>query len=489
MTMKTCLCMIVKNSGEILRTTLRSFLPHVDHFVICDTGSTDQTPEILLQETELYSGFLFKAEFVDFSHNRNLVLERAEQQYPGCYYITIDDSYTLENPEGFHSFFETATDPAYLVFIRNEETQYLCVKISTTGMRYRYRIHEVLDPKEPPKIATDFLFQEHRPADHRTRTAERADFDIKCLRKDLEDHPKDPRLMFYIGRTLFNQQKWLEAAEWFKERVCLESGSRYERYQSMVYIALIAEKTHHPEKELVDLYLGIYNVFPEYKEPLYYAALAYSDMRQHDKSIELLEKAYYTPARPEFCSKHVIAQREIPRMLARYYFKTDLEKCVPFLFKHYIQAELEFDYIYESYLRHIFRFSPIVVYPAKWVIYSDNLPKETFQKVFAIEDSVVFDSRDEETYRKLVCNYSVRNLLVLNRVDRIAFFPNVENVFLMLLKDTPEGGMLDCFPALRAVIAKDSLHATRLQEDYLTGSGARLVITTEQFLLLVQSRE
>jgi hypothetical protein len=185
----------------------------------------------------------------------------------------------------------------------------------------------------------------------------------------------------------------------------------------------------------------------------------------------------------------VIAQREIPRMLARYYFKLDLDKCVPFLFKHYISQELEFDYIYESYLRHIFRFSPIVSYPTKWVIYSDNLPKETFQKVFAIEDSIVFDSSEEEIYQKLVSNYSVNHLLVLNRVDRIAFFPNVENVFLMLLKDIPEGGMLDCFPSLRAVIAKDSLHATRLQEDYLTGSGAKLVITTEQFLLLVQARK
>lgn len=477
--------MIVKDSGEILRTTLRSFLPHVDHFCICDTGSTDQTPQILLEETEFYSGFLFKEDFVDFSHNRNRVLEMAEKLYPDCYYITIDDSYTLDNPAGFDEFFETAADPSYLVFIRNEETQYLSVKISTTGMRYRYRIHEVLDPPEPPKIIKDFLFREHRSADHRQRTKNRSEFDLVCLRKDLEDRPKDPRLMFYIGRTLYNQDKLLEAAEWFKERVLIDGGSRWEKYQSMVYITLIAERTHHSPQELLDLYLGIYTAFPEYKEPLFYAAVAASETGNHERAIQLLEKSYYTPQRSEFCDKHVVSEREVPRMLCSYYFRTDLEKCVPFLYKHYIARELPFDYAYENYLRHIYRINSKAAFPTKWVVYSDNLIASDFMEAIPIKDVQVFDESRQKEYRDTVTSYAIDNLLVLNRVDRIAFFPNVTNVYLMLTKDMPEGGSLECFPSLRAVIAKSDDHAVRVRDTYLSSSAGKLLITLDQFLPLV----
>jgi hypothetical protein len=477
--------MIVKNSGEVLRHTLRSFLPHVDYFCICDTGSTDGiTEKILLEETEDCSGFLFKEEFVDFSHNRNRVLEEAEKMYPDCYYVTIDDSYTLENPEGFDSFFETATGKSYLVFVKNEETQYLSVKISTKGMRYRYRIHEIMDPPERPEVVRDFIFLEARPEDHRQRTADRAEFDLKCLRKDLEERPKDPRLMFYIGRTLYNQNKLLEAAEWFKERILLE-GCRYEKYQSMIYIAIIAERTHHSSKEVMDLYLGIHQMFPEYKEPLYYAAVAAAEMGNHKKTIELLEKFYYSEIRPEFCDKHILTTKEVPKMLCSYYFKTDLEKCVPFLYRHYVSKDLPFDYTYESYLRYIYRIDPRASNTAKWIVYSDNLSPENFRNALPLADSVVFDESQERLYQMMVTSYAIENVLVSNRVDRIPFFPNVKNVYLLLTKDTPSGGALECFPALRAIIAKTPEHANKIRDTYLSESAKRLLITLEQFLSVV----
>ena len=483
--MKICICMIVKNSGEVLRSTLRSFLPHADYFCICDTGSTDGfTRDILIEETEDFSGFLFSEEFIDFSHNRNRVLEEAETRYPDCYYITIDDSYTLQNPEAFDLFFESANDPSYLVFVKNDETQYLSVKISTKGMRYRYRIHEILDPPERPSIIKDFLFLESRPADHRQRTALRTEFDLECLGRDLKENPKDPRLFFYIARTLYNQGKLLESAEWFKRRILLD-GSRYEKYQSMIYITLVAERTHYPIEEVFSLYLGINKMFPEYREPLYYAAVAAVEMGNQKRAIKLLEKFYYSDARAEFCDKHILAEIEVPRMLCSYYFATDLDKCIPFLYRHYISRGLRFDYNYESYIRHIYRIDPRAPYPAKWIVYSDNLSPENFRSAIPLGDAISFDESQESVYQTMVTSYSIENVLVLNRVDRIPFFPNVRNVYLLLTKDTPQGGALQCFPSLRGVIAKTTEHAARIRDSYLSPSAAKLLITLEQFLSVV----
>jgi hypothetical protein len=288
--------------------------------------------------------------------------------------------------------------------------------------------------------------------------------------------------MYYIARTLYNQNKILEAAAWFKERVMLDTGCRFEKYQSMIYITLIAERTHHSDQELLNLYLGIYRMFPEYKETLFYAAISAGQIGMHDRSIRLLEKAYYTETRQEFCVKHIITQKEIPRLLCAYYFKTNLSKCVPFLFKHYIDQGLDFDYRYESYIRLIFRIDPKIVYQTQWLVYSDNL--RSFNEIIPIEDSVVFDSTKDEIYQTIVTSYTIRNLLVLNRVDRLPYFPNISSIYLMILKDLPEGGEIEIFPMLKAIIAKDTDHAIRLK-DYLSPSASRLVITLEQFLALV----
>ena len=44
---KICLNMIVKNESKIITRLLKSVLPLIDSYCICDTGSTDNTIEII----------------------------------------------------------------------------------------------------------------------------------------------------------------------------------------------------------------------------------------------------------------------------------------------------------------------------------------------------------------------------------------------------------------------------------------------------------
>ena len=44
---KICLNMIVKNESRVIERLLRSVLPLIDTYCICDTGSTDNTVEII----------------------------------------------------------------------------------------------------------------------------------------------------------------------------------------------------------------------------------------------------------------------------------------------------------------------------------------------------------------------------------------------------------------------------------------------------------
>ena len=76
-----CLNMIVKNESHIIKETLTKLLQKVkfDYWVISDTGSTDETIEIIdefFKEVGI-PGEIYKDDWVDFAHNRNRALEYA----------------------------------------------------------------------------------------------------------------------------------------------------------------------------------------------------------------------------------------------------------------------------------------------------------------------------------------------------------------------------------------------------------------------------
>ena len=71
-----CLNMIVKNESKIINRLLTSVLPIIDTFCICDTGSTDNTCEIITEFFKKHDikGKLIKEPFKNFEHNRNFSL-------------------------------------------------------------------------------------------------------------------------------------------------------------------------------------------------------------------------------------------------------------------------------------------------------------------------------------------------------------------------------------------------------------------------------
>ena len=73
-----CLNMIVKNESHIIIQTLTNLCSKINfsYWVICDTGSTDNTKELIsnfFKEKEI-KGELFDHEWKDFGHNRTLAL-------------------------------------------------------------------------------------------------------------------------------------------------------------------------------------------------------------------------------------------------------------------------------------------------------------------------------------------------------------------------------------------------------------------------------
>ena len=92
-----CLNMIVKDESHIIEKTLENIMKYIplSYWVISDTGSTDNTKEII---EKFFAKRNIKGEFADepwrdFSYNRNVALRHAFQKSDYLLIFDADDSF------------------------------------------------------------------------------------------------------------------------------------------------------------------------------------------------------------------------------------------------------------------------------------------------------------------------------------------------------------------------------------------------------------
>jgi glycosyltransferase involved in cell wall biosynthesis len=85
--------MIVKNESKIILRLLESVLPMIDTYCICDTGSTDNTKELIEEyfNEQNITGKIIEEPFKDFGYNRTFALQ-ACLGMPNADYILLLDA-------------------------------------------------------------------------------------------------------------------------------------------------------------------------------------------------------------------------------------------------------------------------------------------------------------------------------------------------------------------------------------------------------------
>ena len=222
---KLCLNMIVKNESRVIHRLLESVIPIIDTYCICDTGSTDNTMDLIetfFKERNI-SGRIIQEPFRDFGYNRSFALKECEKMEDVDYVLLMDADMVLtgsvlSRPEALK---RSLVDDVYLLFQGSERFFYKNARIvRNKGYNYWGVTHEFLQTpngtsyKNIEKI--DLFIQDIGDGGAKSDKWER---DIRLLKKGLEDEPNNARYTFYLANSYRDSGQNSSAIEYYKKRI------------------------------------------------------------------------------------------------------------------------------------------------------------------------------------------------------------------------------------------------------------------------------
>ena len=284
-----CLNMIVKNESAIIRDTLENIISHVplDYYVISDTGSDDNTADIIKQffDEKGIQGEIHHDEWVNFAHNRNSALQHAQGKTDYVLIFDADDRF-----EGNFVLPEELTSDRYYFRMANSVTganvYFRTLMFRNDGSFYwRGVLHEFVEQRKKTvveqKIFGDYYVISGRFG-ARSNNPQKYFQDAQVLEKAFyspEDEDLKDRYAFYTAQSYRDADMPEKAIEWYSKRANL--GGWYEEvYYSLLQIALLKIELNAPLDEVQNLLLAAYEYRPQRAESLYHLA---RQLRLHDK--------------------------------------------------------------------------------------------------------------------------------------------------------------------------------------------------------------
>ena len=211
---KITLVMIVKNEAKTLPRLLKSLKPHISAAVIHDTGSTDNTLDVLLENLQDIPHRIRTVEWRSFGENRSDVIKDAGTD---GYLIIADADFEYFIQEGA---LDKLTHDGYLVPMSEDSMVYSLVTIVKAGIDWEYvgRTHEYLNHvgKSVGSLNYDSIhIKHHHDGGARSDKFER---DLALLQQDYSEDPNNYRTVFYLAQTHECLGNNKEAIELYEQR-------------------------------------------------------------------------------------------------------------------------------------------------------------------------------------------------------------------------------------------------------------------------------
>lgn len=264
--MRVCLNMIVRDEAAVIERCLASVRPHIDAWVIVDTGSVDDTPERVQRALQGLPGELHHRPWRDFAHNRNEALQLARGY--GDWLLFIDADESLGCASG--AVWPGLQSPAQMLETRFANLRYdrLALVDARQPSAWRGVLHEYLelDPPGPyPRVPGFWIDVTTEGA--RSRDPRKFHKDAALLQAALQREPGNARYQFYLAQSWRDAGEWAQARAAYRQRAAM-GGWEEEVWYSRFEAARMDELLGEPAAQVIDAYLAAHDQRPQRAEPL-----------------------------------------------------------------------------------------------------------------------------------------------------------------------------------------------------------------------------
>ena len=321
------LCIMVKNGGAQFEQMLLENMPFFDRWTILDTGSTDETLDIIQRVlVGKKKGSLHQEPFINFKDSRNRCLNLVGNS---CKFITmLDDTYVIKGQ--FREFLnEVRGDQiatSFTLYINSDDTTYGSNRVikSNSKLRYIHRIHEVITSVDNINIVIPrevSVIEDKRFDYMEKRTMERKQLDLKLLYEEVEENPYDPRAYYYLAQTYNLLEDYEKAFLYFMKRAeYSNTGFVQERVDAMFEAGRIANfKLNKPWSECEELYNKCYRADESRPESLYFIGIHYYLEDNYGKAFGYFKKAFEVgfPVHCQYSLKPTLSFHFLPKFLSK----------------------------------------------------------------------------------------------------------------------------------------------------------------------------
>lgn len=273
-----CLTMIVKNEAKIIGRCLKAVRNLIDHWIIVDTGSTDNTQNEILEALEGVPGMLHFEDWKGFGPAKTTALERAREAVgENAYALMLDADELIQG-----KLPDILTADAYGIVMQLNNVQYKNVRIFNLARKWSYTgvIHEF--PTCDGGHWTDVYLQDvfiTSPRDGaRSNNPNKYQEDADLLEKTIlemkdcglvhKDYPLLTRYVFYLAQSYRDAGDDQKAFINYVKRSEMGGGSNWEEiYVSLLNAGRCMERMG-AIREAEKLYLKAYHTWPDRVEAL-----------------------------------------------------------------------------------------------------------------------------------------------------------------------------------------------------------------------------
>lgn len=274
-----CLVMIVKNESEVIKRCIDSVKDYISYWVICDTGSTDGTQDIIKSTMEEYGipGELHEHEWVDYGTNRTKSLELSQDKGDYRLIIDADDVLSVWDSE---NLFVDLTEDSYKIRLKLGEISYFRTQMVRSNQNWKYVgvLHEYLEGPLGVELTEGYIEEAEMIA---TVSGDTRDikgnskyyndaliFERELVTKPDLDAGLKARYQFYLAQSYRDAGMYERSIENYQKRVDL-GGWPEEVYISLYMIAKMKLALGKSEEDVINSYLKAWEYRPVRLESAY----------------------------------------------------------------------------------------------------------------------------------------------------------------------------------------------------------------------------